>query len=159
VRLVATPSAAITAARERRDTGALELYVVALPVAANDFAEQDRAPIAETRIPAAELMAGINCRDRVGAFRQVVAGNRVHALGGFQPGRIDAEQASEFVVDADQCGIGDRHRRLAPVKALRQVNVGIVELWRHAALRCDSELKSTRWGHRCRITSPEPGLQ
>ena len=42
---------AVAHARKRRNARALELQVVALAVAADDFAEQDRAAVAEARIP------------------------------------------------------------------------------------------------------------
>ena len=77
--------AAVAVARERRDSGTLELHVVAFAVFTDNFAEQNCATVAEARIETAELVAGIHRGDRLGALRHVVAGDGVDAFGGFEP--------------------------------------------------------------------------
>ena len=55
----AEPGAAIAGAAVGGGAGAFELDVAADAVVAHDFAQEDGAPIAELRVPVAELMAGI----------------------------------------------------------------------------------------------------
>jgi hypothetical protein len=61
---------AVAAARERRSPRALEGDVAALAGAVDHLAEQDGAAVAELRREAAELVAGVGLRDRLGAVRE-----------------------------------------------------------------------------------------
>ena len=92
--------ASVAAARERRAPRALELDVASLAVLADDLAEQDRAPVAELRHEAAELVPGVRERDRLRALGQRVAGEHLRALGRseLRP-RSSAEQLGERAVD------------------------------------------------------------
>ena len=94
------------------------MHVVTITIAADHLAKQDGAAVAEARIEAAELVAGIHCRDGIRAIGHSVAGDRVDALIRFQPLWIDTEQLGQFVVDTNQCRVRHRHRCLARVKAL-----------------------------------------
>ena len=67
---------AVAAARERRAARALEGDVAAPAGAVDHLAEQERAAVAELRREAAELVAGVGLRDRLGAFGQRVAGEQ-----------------------------------------------------------------------------------
>ena len=70
----AEPGAPVAAARERRAAGALELDVAALAVAVDDLAEQERAAVAELGHEVAELVAGVEPGERLGALGHLVAG-------------------------------------------------------------------------------------
>ena len=119
--------AAVAAAREGRRAGALELDVAAHAVAVDDFAEQDRAAIAELGHEMAELVAGIGHRDRVGALRDPLAGQDLGALGAVEQVRIEAEMHRQRPVQLDQARGGDRGRHHAGEKARRQRRIGVLE--------------------------------
>src|SRR5690606_4341677 len=82
---------AIAIARVRRLSTALELNVVTPAITADHFAQQDGAAIAELRIPAAELMAGVGGRNRLRTGGNLIAGKYLHSLWRFKPGRIDIQ--------------------------------------------------------------------
>src|ERR1051325_9524982 len=71
----------VTVAREGRTAGALELNVAAMSVALDQFAEQQRAAVAQLRHEAAELMPGIYLRQRRGAVRSHIAAKDSRAFG------------------------------------------------------------------------------
>jgi hypothetical protein len=64
---------AIASARKRRGTGAFELNVVTLSLAINNFAEEERASIAELRYKPAELVSGVRLRQRNRSLRRLIA--------------------------------------------------------------------------------------
>ena len=64
---------AISAAGERSAAGAFELDVVAHPVAADHFAQQVGAAIAELGYEVSELVAGVGECERFGAVGYAVA--------------------------------------------------------------------------------------
>jgi len=66
--------AAVSAPRERRSSRALQLDIAPLAVAVQDFAEEDCAAVAKLRNEIAELMPGIDHRDRLCVRRCEVAG-------------------------------------------------------------------------------------
>ncbi len=72
----------VTAAGERRAAGTLEMEVAQLSLGVDEFTEQQRPAVAETRHPAAELMSRIALRNRIGA--------RGHHGSGEQPKTVGA---------------------------------------------------------------------
>ena len=67
----------VTAAGERGAPGALEVQVARLTVGVDEFAEQQRPPVAETRGIGAELMPGVGLGDRGGAAGNEVADQQI----------------------------------------------------------------------------------
>jgi hypothetical protein len=72
---------AVALARIGRDAGALELHIPQLTGAVAYLAEQDRAPVAQLRDELAELVAGVEHRQRVGSRQQPVAGEMLGEIG------------------------------------------------------------------------------
>ena len=66
--------ASVALAREGGAAGALELHIVALTVRRQEFPQQNGAPVPQLRVPAAELVAGIDRGDGTGAIGYVVSG-------------------------------------------------------------------------------------
>ncbi len=64
---------AVAAAGERRGPRALEVDVAKAAVSADDLCQQERAPVAETRVELAELVSGVGLRYRGGAARYEIA--------------------------------------------------------------------------------------
>ena len=100
---------AVAAARERRPARALEGDVAAPAGAVDHLAEQDRAAVAELRREAAELVAGVGLRDRLGAFGHGVAGEERGAGLARQRGDVEAELVGERRVEEQRLR---RRRRL-----------------------------------------------
>ena len=85
---------AVAAARERRPARAFQSDVAPLAGAVDHFAEQDGAAVAELRREAAELMAGVGLRDRLGAFGHLVAGEDIRAGRAGQRGNVERPSSS-----------------------------------------------------------------
>ncbi len=98
------PSAARPSPPRENGVGpdALELDVAAHAVAVDHFAKQDGAAVAELRHEMAELMPGIGHRDRLGAVRNPVAGEHLHALRAGKPSGIEPELQRELPVQPHQ---------------------------------------------------------
>ena len=75
------------------------MEVAECAVGAGQFAEQQRAPVAQPRDEAAELVAGVGLRYRRGAVRDQIAGQEPHALGGPQPVGLQAQVGGEVLVE------------------------------------------------------------
>ena len=84
--------AAIAAARKRRGPGPLELKIPVLPGAILHFAQQYRAAIAQLRHEMAELVPGIEHRQRVAAGQQTVADEILGKVGAHRFVRIQIDQ-------------------------------------------------------------------
>ena len=82
---------AVTAARERRGPGTLEMDVANAPVGVDELAEQQRAPVAQPRDEAAELMPGVCLGYRSGAAGHQGADQEPQTVGTPQPSSVEAE--------------------------------------------------------------------
>jgi hypothetical protein len=123
----ANPGAAVAHAGEGGAAGALELDVAAASLPVHDLAQEDRAAVAELGVPAAELVARIGLRERLGAFGDGVAREHRHALGRGQRGGVEGELPRQRLVEGEEAGRGDGDRRLADEEAVRQAGVAVVE--------------------------------
>ena len=123
------PSAARPSPRRENGVGPEPLSWMSrrTPSRVDDLAEQDGAAVAELRHEMAELVAGIGHRDRLGAVGEAVAGEHLDALRAGEPVGIEAELARQRPVQLDQPRRGDRRRRHAREKALRQRRIGVLE--------------------------------
>src|ERR1700719_1626005 len=83
--------AAIAPPGERRSARALQLDIAPLAVAVHDLAKEDCAAVAKLGNEIAELMPGIGHRDRLGAWRNDVAGKYCCQFVRFEPSCIDAQ--------------------------------------------------------------------
>ena len=126
---------AVAAAREGRAARALERDVAPVPGAIDHFAEQDRAPVAELRREAAELVPRVGLRDRLRAWGNRVAGEERRAFVARQRGDVEAELVGERCIE-EQPRRG-RHRLGLPGhrKALQFACVRVVELERRGRHR------------------------
>jgi hypothetical protein len=86
--------AAVAAARVGGAAGALELHFPAFAGGILYFAQQDRAAVAQLRDVMAELVTGIERRDRVHSRQQLVAGQRFDQFRARHFARVEVEQAS-----------------------------------------------------------------
>ena len=118
---------AVAAAGEGRGARAFQLDIPARSVPADDFAEQDRPAVAELRVEAAELVAGIGGGDGFRPFGQTLAGQDLDALGSLERVGVQPEFGREGPVQRDQArGAGARGHH-AGVKRCGEAGVGIVE--------------------------------
>ena len=122
----AHPGAPVAHAREGRGARPLELHVPAPPVGAHDLAQQVRAPVAELRRPAAELVPGIGLRQRLGPplarrCRRTPAASRA---GRSASSPISAASAS---LSASSRGSATGVGSSRTWKRFRQAGVGVVE--------------------------------
>ena len=92
----------VTAARERSATRTFEVNVAQPPVGVGEFAEQQRATVAQPRDVSAELVPGVNLRDRRGTVGDVVADQEAHPVGTAQPCRVEAQLAGQRCVERQQ---------------------------------------------------------
>ena len=76
------------------------------PCAVDHLAEQQRAAVAELRREAAELVAGVGLRDRLGALGQRVAGEQRRALGAAQRGGVEPSSAASASLRNSSRGAG-----------------------------------------------------
>ena len=90
---------AVAAARERRAPRALERDVAPLAVAVDHLAEQQGAAVAELRREAAELVARVGLRDRLGALRHGVAGEDRDAASPAKRVGVEAELLGQRTVE------------------------------------------------------------
>ena len=119
--------AAVTAAREGRPAGALELDVAALAVRADHLAEENGAPVPELPHEAAELVAGVGERDGLRALGRHVAGEECCALRGDERICIDAEELGQRTVHLDDLRRAHLRGRDPGEEAVGQASVGVVE--------------------------------
>jgi hypothetical protein len=104
-------------------------------VPADDLAEQDGPPVAELLYEGAELMAGVSQRDRIGAFRDDVAGEDLCSLGRLERDAVGTEGVGEGAVHFHDTRVANGRRRDARVEALRQASVCVLEAkHRHRSL-------------------------
>ena len=118
---------AVAAARERRAARALEGDVAAVARAVDHLAEQQRAAVAELRREAAELVAGVGLRERLGAVGQRVAGEDRGAGGAVQRGEVEAELFGQRLVEEQRLRRRRRLRAPRHGEALEIAGVGVVE--------------------------------
>ena len=69
------------------------------PSASYELAEQQRAPVAQTRDEPAELMPGIGLRRRGGAAGNPSADQQLKPVGASQPGGVEAELGGQRLVE------------------------------------------------------------
>ncbi len=120
---------AVTAAGERRGAGTLEVDVANAPVGADELAQQQRAPVAQPRHVAAELMPGVGLRYRSGAAGNQVAHQEAQPVCTAQPGRVEAKLGGQRLVERQQSQVGksfglpaDSHLRQVAQEAVLQGN-------------------------------------
>ena len=121
------PGAPVAPAREGRRAGALELDVAPRSVGADHLAKQHGAPVAKLRHPPSELVARIGLRQRGGALWHMVPRQHRHALGAFEPVRIEPKLGGKVRVHLDQCRGPNRGGGERPEETLGQAGIGIVE--------------------------------
>ena len=114
-------------ARERRLARALELQRPAFAFGVDDFAQQNRAPVAQLRHEAAELMTGVEHRQRLRARRHEIAGEQIQKTFAAGFGGVEVEQRRGIVADADQIGRGKRRWVKSAIKRRRQARVAVVK--------------------------------
>ena len=111
-----------------RAARALQGDVATLAGAVDQLAEQHRAAVAELRREAAELVAGVGLRDRLGAFGQAVAGEQ---RGPASPASAAASRPSSAASGALKNRAARRRCRFrAPGhgEALELAAVGVLEM-------------------------------
>ena len=96
----------VAAAGERRAPGALEVEVAERAVGVHELAEQERAPVAETRDEPAELVPGVGLRHRGRTLGDVGADQQPQALGAAQPGGVEAQLGGQRLVEREQPRVG-----------------------------------------------------
>ena len=99
---------AVAAAGERGGAGTFQVDVAEVAGGVGDFAEQQRAPVAEDGDEMPELVARVRLRGGRRAGRQAAAHEERDAVGRAQPFRVDAELAGQRLVDRDEFGRGER---------------------------------------------------
>ena len=99
--------APVAAARERRRPGALQLKVATHAMPVDDLAEKNRAPVAELRDEAAELMAGIGGGDRVRALWYALARKDLGTFGRLERIGIDPQIDGKRAVELDEAWFRD----------------------------------------------------
>ena len=117
--------ATVATARERRSSGAFQLDVASPAVAVQHLAQQDGAAVAEPGNEVAELMSGIGHRDRLGARRHLVAGERRRQSVRTDAARIDAQLRCEGIVEFNQPGSCHRRRSEPREETLGQARVAV----------------------------------
>ena len=119
---------AVTAARERRATRALQVQVATASVDVEHLTQQERPPVAEAGRIAAELVAGVGLRHRRRSVGRRVADEERHPVGCSQRIGIHTQLGRQLLVERQQPGRG-RDRRLPRLVQTAQVaNEGVVEL-------------------------------
>jgi hypothetical protein len=108
---------AVAATGERRAAGPLQVQVAQRAVPAGDLAEQERPPVAEPRVEAAELVAGVGLRHRRRPLGHAGADEHPQAVGAAQLVDVEPEVACQRLVEGEQprlrCVVGlPRHRQL-----------------------------------------------
>ena len=99
---------AVATSCERRTTRTLQVDVAGEAIAVDLLAEQQRAPVAQTRHEPAELMSGIGLRYRDGAIRNEIAGQEAHTVGTVQPRGVEAQVGGQRLVQHEQPWVGNR---------------------------------------------------
>ena len=79
-----------------------ELDVVPHAISSDELAEQDRSSIAQLRIPAAELVAGVDHGDRLGPIGHAIAGDHLDSSIRLEPIRVDTQVSGQLMVHTNQ---------------------------------------------------------
>ena len=96
-------------------------------VAIDHLAEQDRAPVAELRNKAAELMSRIGHGNRLGAGRRDIAGKDRREIVGPEAAVSKSELLGKRLIELDQPRRRDRRRADAGEEAPGQAGKTVVE--------------------------------
>ena len=118
---------AVTAARKRCAARPLQREVAAPAVAVDHLAQQERAAVAQLRREAAELVAGIGLRQRLGTIGHAVAGKHRREFGRRQRFRRQAQFGRELGIEVKQAWRGHRGGLPRDVEAGQFARVGVVE--------------------------------
>ena len=132
---------AVAAARERGAPRALEVDIAGLPRGVDELAEQKRAPVAQSRYEAAELMPGIGLRDRSSTARHQISDQETETLRTPQPIRVETQFCGQRFVEHKQLR-GGRRIGLPTDRHLRQLT-GEAVLQRDGRFRCHTHLNQT----------------
>ena len=102
------PTAAkpIAAAGERGGARPLEVQIAPRPARADEFAEQQRTPVAESGAVPAELVSGVGLCHRRGPVGDEIAQQESQAVGASQPRHVEAQFAGERLVECEQPRLG-----------------------------------------------------
>ena len=119
---------AVTTARERRATRALQVQVATASVNVEHLTEQERPTVAEAGREPAELVAGVGLRHRRRTVRRGVADEDGHTVGRSQRIGIDTQLGGQLLVERQQPGRRRRRRLPRLVQAAQVANEGVVEL-------------------------------
>ena len=104
----APSSKAVPASREGRRSRTLEVEVTNGSIDAGDFAEQQRAAVAQPRDEPAELVSGVGLRHRRGTAGDQGADQEPHPFGASQPVRLQAEVGGQPLIEHQQPRVGSR---------------------------------------------------
>jgi hypothetical protein len=80
------------------------VQVTAPPVAVDELAEQQRAPVAQPRLEGAELVARVHLRDGTGLLRKPGAHEKRDTRGRPQRLRVEPQLAGQLLVEDQQGG-------------------------------------------------------
>ncbi len=119
---------AVAAPRERRASGALEGDVVAIAERVDDLTQEQRSTVAELRVEATELVAGVGLCNRSGTGGHRVAGEDRGAQLTVERVSVQAERLGKLMVEAEQTGFGDLDGLPGCEEAVEFGRVRVVEL-------------------------------
>ena len=108
--------------------GALELNLPRFARLVLYLAQQDGAAVAQLRHVLAELVAGIEHRQRIAARQQTVADEMLGKIGARRFAVIEIDQLRRIGVEAHQIGLGQRRGRKTAVESLRQPRKAVLEI-------------------------------
>ncbi|ODS95281.1 MAG: hypothetical protein ABS56_16350 [Lautropia sp. SCN 69-89] len=153
---------AVSAARKGRAARALEGEVATASVAIDDLAQQQCPAVAELWREAAELVAGVGLRDRLGPFGQHVAGEQCCPFRTGERRRIQPQLVGQRCVQVQQ--LRCRHGIGLPgdVEAGQLARVAVVEAEGGCSHRCplsyesSSALANSSAEKACRSSIPSP---
>ena len=105
----------------------VEVAVVEALQRGTHFTQQDRSTVAELRHVAAELVSGVEHRQRIAPGNRLPAGDEVHEVRPLRFGGIEVDEVAGGLVEVDEPGILERLRLDALVERVREPRVGVVE--------------------------------
>ncbi len=144
--------AAIAHTRIGRLAGALEVQVPVLAGLVDHLAEQQSAAVAQLRVVAAELMAGVDHRSWFGGRPDLVPGEQLdeQRLLGF--GRVQIQQRHGRLADDHQAWIVQWLRRDLGREGIAEAGEAVVEG------QLGQAFQDVSGGRRARIARPQPGV-
>ena len=96
----------IAAPGERGGSRPLEVQIAPRPARSDEFAEQQRTPVAESGAVPTELVSGVGLRHRRGPVGHEIAQKESQAVRASQPRRIEAQFGGKRLVECKQLRLG-----------------------------------------------------